>query len=94
MEEMIERRLICGDAYSFQGDERDIMFLSMVIANNAKFAALTKESDIRRFNVAASRARNQMWLFHSVDLENLNSKCVRASLLSYCLNNEINLQFM
>jgi len=85
MEEMLQRRLICGDAYSFQGDERDVMFLSMVIANNAKFAALTKASDVRRFNVAASRARNQMWLFHSVDLENLNNKCVRYSLLEYCL---------
>jgi very-short-patch-repair endonuclease len=57
----------------------------MVIANNAKFKALTKGSDIRRFNVAASRARNQMWLFHSVDLEDLNNKCVRYSLLKYCL---------
>lgn len=88
IEEMIDRKIICGDAYSFQGDERDVIFLSLVIANNAKFTALTKESDIRRFNVAASRARNQMFLFHSIDLENLNSKCVRASLLSYCLNNE------
>ncbi|MBU3189075.1 AAA family ATPase [Clostridium bowmanii] len=85
MEEMLQRRLICGDAYSFQGDERDIMFLSMVIANNAKFTALTKGSDIRRFNVAASRARNQMWLFYSVDIESLNNKCVRYSLLKYCL---------
>lgn len=86
IEKMIERKLICGDAYSFQGDERDIMFLSLVIANNAKFTALTKESDIRRFNVAASRAKNQMFLFHSVDLEDLNPKCVRAELLSYCLD--------
>jgi len=39
MEEILQRRLICGDAYSFQGDERDVMFLSMVIANNAKFAS-------------------------------------------------------
>lgn len=85
MEEILLRRLICGDAYSFQGDERDVMFLSMVIANNAKFTALTKGSDIRRFNVAASRARNQMWLFHSVDLEDLSNKCVRYSLLKYCL---------
>jgi superfamily I DNA and/or RNA helicase/very-short-patch-repair endonuclease len=88
IEEMINRRLICGDAYSFQGDERDIMFLTLVIAKNAKFTALTKESDIRRFNVAASRARNQMFLFHSVELEDLNSKCVRSHLLSYCLNSE------
>ncbi|NNU77095.1 AAA domain-containing protein [Clostridium estertheticum] len=86
MEEILKRRLICGDAYSFQGDERDVMFLSMVIANNAKFAALTKDSDIRRFNVAASRARNQMWLFYSVDLEDLNEKCVRYALLKYCID--------
>ncbi|MBW9171737.1 hypothetical protein K2F43_11010 [Clostridium estertheticum] len=86
MEEILRRRLICGDAYSFQGDERDVMFLSMVIANNAKFAALTKDSDIRRFNVAASRARNQMWLFYSVDLEDLNEKCVRYALLKYCID--------
>lgn len=88
IEEMIRRRLICGDAYSFQGDERDIIFLSLVIAKNAKFTALTKESDIRRFNVAASRAKNQMFLFHSVDIEDLNPKCVRSSLLSYCSNSE------
>lgn len=86
MEEVIRRKLVCGDAYSFQGDERDIMFLSMVIANNVKFTALTKESDERRFNVAASRAKNQMWIFHSVGLEDLNPKCVRYSLLNYAYN--------
>ncbi|WML36530.1 AAA domain-containing protein [Clostridium sp. OS1-26] len=85
-EEMIKRKLICGDAYSFQGDERDIMFLSMVISNNVKFTSLTKESDVRRFNVAASRARNQMWLIYSIDLEELNPECIRYSLLNYCLN--------
>lgn len=85
-EEMINRKLICGDAYSFQGDERDVMFLSMVISNNVKFAPLTKESDMRRFNVAASRARNQMWLFYSIDLDDINKSCVRYSFLNYCLN--------
>ena len=28
---MVERQIICGDAYSFQGDERDVMFLSHLI---------------------------------------------------------------
>jgi len=31
-EEMEKRQLHCGDAYAFQGDERDVMFLSMVVA--------------------------------------------------------------
>lgn len=33
--ERSERRIICGDAYAFQGDERDVMFLSLVIASNS-----------------------------------------------------------
>lgn len=86
IEEMIKRRIICGDAYSFQGDERDVMFLSMVISNDVKFAPLSRDADIRRFNVASSRARNQMWLFHSVDLKDLSEECVRYSLLNYCEN--------
>lgn len=84
--EISSRKLVCGNPYSFQGDERDIIFMSMVIANNVKFAALTKEGDIRRFVLAASRARKQMWLFHSVELQDLKADCVRAKLLKYCLS--------
>ena len=29
-EEMEQRQLVCGDAYAFQGDERDVMLLSLV----------------------------------------------------------------
>lgn len=84
--EMLKRKLICGDAYSFQGDERNIMFLSMVTANNVNFRALTSSADEKRFNVAASRAKDQLWLFHSVDLDDLNPNCLRAKLLRHCLN--------
>ena len=65
---MQNRGLVCGNAYAFQGDERDVIFLSLVAATNdgRRIGALSKESDKRRFNVAASRARDQMWLFHSV----------------------------
>ncbi|EGL83897.1 hypothetical protein CathTA2_0543 [Caldalkalibacillus thermarum TA2.A1] len=85
-EEMLDRKLLCGDAYTFQGDERDIILLSMVVAPNKTIGALTKPADFRRFNVAASRARDQMILFHSVDLSDLNPNCVRYQLLNYCLN--------
>jgi superfamily I DNA and/or RNA helicase len=40
-EEMELRRLLCGNPYSFQGDERDIILLSLVAANNAEFGTLT-----------------------------------------------------
>ncbi|MBN9397126.1 MAG: AAA family ATPase [Candidatus Melainabacteria bacterium] len=83
-----ERKISVGDAYQFQGDERDIIILSMVSSpeEHGKVRALASEKDERRFNVAASRARDQLILFHSVTLSDLNPGCVRHKLLSYCLN--------
>jgi len=77
--EIEERQIECGDAYKFQGDERDVMLLSMVKAldpNNLHdtVAPLTNEDAKRRFNVAASRARDQMFLFHSIPLEQFGNK--------------------
>lgn len=83
-----ERRLICGDAYAFQGDERHVIFLSMVAAPNERIGALSTESARQRFNVAASRAQDQLWLFHSVTLDVLSPTCMRHHLLSYMLHPE------
>jgi very-short-patch-repair endonuclease len=87
-EEMERRQLICGDAYAFQGDERDVIVLSMVSAPDPqrRISTLTSEADRRRFNVAASRARDQMLLFHSVTPNDLSAKCLRYQLLEYCQN--------
>ncbi|MFF4053938.1 AAA domain-containing protein [Streptomyces chartreusis] len=71
-----------GTAEQFQGDERDVILLSLVIdADNNR--ALTGRADGRRFNVAASRARDQMWLFTSVTPDQLRSTDLRHSLLTY-----------
>lgn len=81
-----ERRLICGDAYAFQGDERDVIFLSMVAAPNERIGTLSNESARQRFNVAASRARDQLWLFHTAGLGDLSPRCMRYRLLDYMLS--------
>jgi superfamily I DNA/RNA helicase/very-short-patch-repair endonuclease len=85
-QEMLRREIICGDAYAFQGDERDVVFMSMVAAPNERIGALTKEADKRRFNVAASRAKDQVWLFHTATLNDLNQEDLRFKLLSYYEN--------
>lgn len=82
-EEMTKRKLICGDPYSFQGDERDIIFLSMVAAPNERIGALVKEADERRFNVAASRAKDQLWLFYSVTHNDLSYSDLRKKLIEF-----------
>ncbi len=86
-EVFVQRRLMCGDAYAFQGDERHIIFLSMVVAESeGGIGALSAEQERQRFNVAASRAQDQLWLFHSATLDDLSPACVRHRLLSYMLS--------
>jgi very-short-patch-repair endonuclease len=83
--EMDQRQMLCGDAYYFQGDERDVIFLSLVESSGEhRKAVLNKQTDRQRFNVAASRARDQMWLFYSVDPADLNPEDVRSRLIMYC----------
>lgn len=78
-----ERRLRVGTPPDFQGDERNVIMLSMVVAPEHNFASLTKSEFQRRFNVAASRAQDQLWLFHSVTADRLRSTDLRQSLLTY-----------
>ncbi|MDP8931418.1 MAG: AAA domain-containing protein [Actinomycetota bacterium] len=83
------RHLRCGTAPDFQGSERHVMFLSMVAAldGDGRFAhrALTADMYVQQFNVAASRAQDQMWVFHSVRPEELtNREDMRYQLLDYC----------
>lgn len=94
-EEWAARDLRCGDAAAFQGSERDIMFLSMVSAPEPgqRMGARTDEAGIQRYNVAASRAKDQMWVFHSVQSSQLtNPEDLRFRLLDYCYNTVPNLQ--
>lgn len=72
-ETMARHRIACGDAKTFQGKERDIMFLSMIVSPGEKFMALSKDTFAQRFNVAASRARDRMYLVRSVGADHLST---------------------
>ena len=63
------RRLLCGNASQFQGDERDIIFLSLVDSPTAdrRLPILRRDDAKKVFNVAASRARDQLWVVHSLE---------------------------
>ncbi|HEY8473056.1 MAG TPA: AAA domain-containing protein [Natronosporangium sp.] len=82
--ELERRSLRVGDPYTFQGDERDVVLISMVVASaDGDFGAFTKRDFHRRVNVAASRARDQLWVFHSVELADLRPDDARALLLAH-----------
>ena len=66
-----------------------IIFLAMVAANNVRPGPLADETARRRFNVAASRARDQAWLIHSVKPDDLSRTDMRRELLEYYLHPEV-----
>lgn len=66
--ELAARRFAAGSPPQFQGDERDVMLLSMVdVPTGAPLPIRQDTSFKQRYNVAASRAKDQMWLVHSLD---------------------------
>lgn len=90
--EFEKREIICGDSANFQGDERDVIFLSMVDSNEGdgplRLTADGREDAFRkRYNVAASRAKDQLWVVHSLDQDNdLKVDDIRKKLLDYARN--------
>jgi len=83
------RRILCGSPAHFQGDERDVMFLSMVDSPtggplNLQDGDANRKLFRKRYNVAASRAKDQMWLVYSLNHENdLKSGDIRKRLIEH-----------
>lgn len=95
--EIEKRKINCGDPYVFQGDERDIILLSMVKApslnepsKNISPYTISKKEYKQRVNVAMSRAKNKMMLFHSIPKEKLsNPDDLRKKILDWFYNHKI-----
>lgn len=84
-----KRKIQCGNSAHFQGDERDIIFLSMVDTCESD-GPLSMRSDghmgmfKKRYNVAASRARDQLWVVYSLNPEtDLKENDLRLQLIQH-----------
>ena len=85
--------LLIGTARDFQGDERDVMLLTIATSHSYNSAneispprALLSEEFMRIYNVAASRAKERSVLLHSIlpdAIALMNPNCFRARLLNY-----------
>lgn len=80
--ELQRRQFECGDARQFQGSERDVLFLSLVVSPGA-CKALSGNVFEQRFNVATSRARDRMVLVRSVTMADLSPLDLRQGLLAH-----------
>ena len=84
-----ERKVMCGNPAHFQGDERNIVFLSLVDSPTSTGLMRTVGAGARdmykkRYNVAASRAQDQLWVVYSMDRQsNLSPNDLRRRLLEH-----------
>lgn len=81
-DKMSQHSIICGDSRTMQGQERSIVFLSMVAAPDTARAQTTRE-DHQRFNVALSRARDRLYLVHSVAMDSLKPEDMKFKALKH-----------
>jgi very-short-patch-repair endonuclease len=85
---MRERDLEVGTASQFQGAERHVMFLSLIVAPEKEERIRVwphehtgrNRRNVQQLNVAVSRARDQLWIFHSFHPAQLAPDDARAVL--------------
>ena len=84
--ELERRRFVAGNSAQFQGDERNVIFLSMVDTPPASGRLPIRQTQAfkQRYNVAASRAQDQLWLVHSLDpIRDLQPGDLRRRLIDH-----------
>lgn len=80
--DVVARKIAIGPPPVFQGRERDIMLVSMVLAPGDR-AAANRADMHQRFNVALSRARDRMYLFRSVGETEFKEDTLNGKLISH-----------
>ena len=84
-----EHKILCGDAANFQGDERDVVILNLVDSNEGDGPIRLRsegpdDAIKKRYNVAVSRAKDQLWVVHSLDpARDLKAGDLRRGLIEY-----------
>lgn len=84
-EVMDKHRIMCGSSATFQGQERDIVFLSMVACPETAMSQ-TQRMYEQRYNVATSRARDRLVLVRSVSTSDLKPADLKLALIEHFRN--------
>lgn len=80
--DVVARKISVGPPPVFQGRERDIMLVSMVVGPGDRSAANRADMH-QRFNVALSRARDRMYLFRSVAETEFKEDSLNGKVISH-----------
>ena len=79
--ELQKHNLSVGTAYSFQGEERDIMFISFCVDNNSHHSAVRHINKKDVFNVTITRARSMQYIYHSLNTSLLDTNSLLRKYL-------------
>lgn len=80
--DVIARKITVGPPPVFQGKERDIMLVSMVLAHG-DHSLPNARGHQQRFNVALTRARDRMYLFRSVEQNAFGEETLNGRLIGH-----------
>lgn len=88
-----KHKVLCGNPPQFQGDQRDIVFISIVDSPGDTGGPLPLkregffEINAKRYNVAASRAKDQLWVVYSLNPDiDLKPDDIRGRLIHHAIN--------
>ena len=85
-EELERHQILIGTPYAFQGEEKEIMFLSFALDEESHFAAFNYLAREDVFNVSITRARSLQHVFISFSREKIKNDSLLAKFI-YGLEN-------
>ncbi|GAB5409796.1 MAG: DEAD/DEAH box helicase [Balneolaceae bacterium] len=78
-----KHNILVGTPFHFQGEERDIMFISFTIDSDAHYGSINYLNREDVFNVLVTRARNMQYLFTSIESNQLPKSSLLREYLEY-----------
>ncbi len=82
-----------GTPFNFQGEERDVMFISCCIDENTPLNSYTYLNRDDVFNVSITRARDTQKIYLSCAPQKIKSSTLLKKYIEYCLDYKKNKQF-
>ncbi|MCE7995458.1 MAG: AAA family ATPase [Roseivirga sp.] len=73
IESIHKHNLLCGTAHSFQGEERDVMFLSFCLDDSSHSTGFHHFNRADVFNVSVTRAKSDLRVYTSFEIMRLKS---------------------
>ena len=87
--ELEKHRILIGTPFAFQGEERDVIFISFVLDDNSHPSAFHYLNKPDVFNVCVTRARNRQYNCISFLPEKLNNNNLFGQYISFVQNGEV-----